>query len=67
MRGETKTNPGKWFRTKTRPDLRVLEGTLMAKESWNTVLRAALPRTSDTPREVSVVLSSFTVGFLGPA
>lgn len=39
----------------------------MAKESWNTILRAALPRTSNTPREVSVVLSSFTLGFLGPA
>lgn len=39
----------------------------MAKESWNTVLRAVLPRTSDTPREESVVLSSFTLGLLGPA
>lgn len=49
------------------PDVSVLDVTLMVKESWDTVLLSAvLPRTHPIPKEVSIVLSCFTLGFLGP-
>lgn len=61
-------NPHMWLRTKTMPDTRALEVTLMAKKSWDTgLLRNTLPKSPLTPRAMSVGLSIFVLGFLGPS